>query len=105
LPCSFSRSLRLLKHELASRSFPSTYCEHPADTTQYNQGGQGYGNYNPYGEAGNPYDQRDESYGNQGGYSDRPEPHQQGSSYYPQDNQRQGGYGTSILNRVAAVID
>ncbi|OCT46723.1 hypothetical protein CLCR_02160 [Cladophialophora carrionii] len=60
------------------------------------QGNQGYGNYNPYGESGNPYDQRYEggAYGNQGAYNDRPEPTQPGGNHYAQDNQRQGGYGT-----------
>ncbi|KIW72392.1 hypothetical protein PV04_00589 [Phialophora macrospora] len=66
---------------------------------QGTQGGQGYGNYNPYGEAGNPYDQRYENgaYGNQGSYSDRPDPQSQGGSY-PQDNQRQGGYEMTNMN-------
>ncbi|OAP62418.1 syntaxin 1B/2/3/4 [Fonsecaea erecta] len=63
--------------------------------------GQGYGTYNPYGQAGNPYAQGgydNEAYGSQGNYSERPEPQQQGSSYYAQDEQRQGGYEMRNMN-------
>ncbi|KAH0836179.1 hypothetical protein AYO21_08618 [Fonsecaea monophora] len=69
--------------------------------SNYQQGGQGYGTYNPYGQAGNPYAQGgngNEAYGNQGNYSERPEPQQQGSSYYAQDEQRQGGYEMRNMN-------
>jgi len=61
---------------------------------QATTGGQGYGTYNPYGQAGNPYDQRGqdtEAYGNQGNYSERPDP-------YSQQDQRQGGYKMSNIN-------
>ncbi|KIW96649.1 uncharacterized protein Z519_02040 [Cladophialophora bantiana CBS 173.52] len=62
---------------------------------------QGYGTYNPYGQAGNPYAQggyENDGYGNQGNYSDRPEPQQQGSSYYAQGEQQQGGYEMRNMN-------
>ncbi|KAL6250515.1 hypothetical protein RBB50_002817 [Rhinocladiella similis] len=66
------------------------------------QGGPGYGNYNPYGQSGNPYAQQDSyndgpGYNGQQGY-DRPQAQQQGSSYYPDEEQRAGGYEMRNMN-------
>ncbi|KIW61776.1 hypothetical protein PV05_01858 [Exophiala xenobiotica] len=68
------------------------------------QGGQGYGNYNPYGQSGNPYSQGSyndgQGYNDQPGYSDRPQaPAQpQGGNYYADEEQRAGGYEMRNMN-------
>jgi hypothetical protein len=69
---------------------------------QGQQGNQAYGTYNPYGQAGNPYTQGGyndgQGYNDQQGYgAGRPQAEPQGSSYYADEEQRAGGYGTGFL--------